>query len=125
MVRMRKSRLKKTIQYKVIENFVAGTTARCTASLVDINPKSAAYYFMRLRELIFLELSTETSHYFDGEIEVDESYFEGSRKGKCSQWAGKVPVFGLLKRGVVRFTSNLSGTAPKNIKVFPFPRQKS
>ena len=37
---------------------------------------------------------------FDGEIEVDESYFGGKRKGKrgCGA-AGSVPVFGLLKRG--------------------------
>jgi len=100
MVHMRKSRLKKTIQYKLIEHFVAGTTARCAASLLDINPKSAAYYFMRLRELIFVQLAAETSHYFDGEIEVDESYFGGSRKGMRGRGAGgKTPVFGLLKRG--------------------------
>ena len=37
---------------------------------------------------------------FAGEIEVDESYFGGKRKGKRGRGAGgKVPVFGLLKRG--------------------------
>ena len=36
---------------------------------------------------------------FDGEVEVDESYFGGQRKGKCGRGAaGKVAVFGLLKR---------------------------
>ena len=35
-----------------------------------------------------------------GEIEVDESYFGGARKGKRGRGAvWKVPVFGLLKRG--------------------------
>lgn len=35
-----------------------------------------------------------------GEIEVSESYFGGHRKGKRGRGAtGKVPVFGLLKRG--------------------------
>jgi len=34
-----------------------------------------------------------------GGIEVDESYFGGVRKGKRGRGAaGKVPVFGLLKR---------------------------
>jgi transposase len=34
------------------------------------------------------------------EVEVDESYFGGARKGKRGRGtAGKVPVFGLLKRG--------------------------
>lgn len=36
---------------------------------------------------------------FTGEIEIDESYFGGKRKGKRGCGAGgKVPVFGLLKR---------------------------
>ena len=36
---------------------------------------------------------------FDGEVEVDKSYFSGQRKGKCGRGAaGKVAVFRLLKR---------------------------
>lgn len=34
---------------------------------------------------------------FAGEVEVDESYFGGRRRGRGA--ARKVPVFGLLKRG--------------------------
>ena len=35
-----------------------------------------------------------------GEIEVDESYFGGRRKGKRGRGAtGKIPVFGILKKG--------------------------
>jgi len=35
----------------------------------------------------------------EGEVEIDESYFGGRRKGKRGRGAaGKVPVFGLLKR---------------------------
>lgn len=35
-----------------------------------------------------------------GEFEADESYFGGKRKGKLGYaGAGKVPVFGILKRG--------------------------
>lgn len=42
---------------------------------------------------------------FSGEVEVDESYFGGVRKGKRGRGAaGKVPVFGLLKRGGKVFT---------------------
>jgi len=38
--------------------------------------------------------------HFAGEIEVDESYFGGQRKGNRGRGAaGKIPVFGLLKRG--------------------------
>ena len=102
---MRKSRLKKSIQEKLIEHFVAGTTARCAGSLVGVNRKSSAYYFQRLREIIAYNIELEYADYFDGEIEVDESYFGGHRKGNRGRGAaGKVPVFGLLKRGGRVFT---------------------
>jgi transposase len=45
-------------------------------------------------------LEPESFEVFEGEIEVDESYFGGTQKGKRGRGAvGKVPVFGLLKRG--------------------------
>jgi transposase len=97
---MRKSRLSKRIQDRLIEHFVAGTTARCAADLVGVNRKTAAYYFQRLREIIALQMEQESHEVFAGEIELDESYFGGRRKGKRGRGAaGKVPVFGLLKRG--------------------------
>ena len=100
MCSMRKSCLSKQQQERLVEHFVAGTTARCVAGIVGINPKSAAYYYHRLREIIAYQLERESHEVFDGEIEVDESYFGGTRKGKRGRGAaGKVPVFGLLKRG--------------------------
>jgi transposase len=81
-----------------MEHFVSGSTARCAAELVGVNRKTAAYYFHRLREIIYRAIEDETP--FAGEIEVDESYFGGHRKGKRGRGAaGKVPVFGILKRG--------------------------
>lgn len=95
---MRKSRLSRAKQDRLIEYFVSGATARTSAALVDVNKTTAAYYFHRLRELISQSIEDETP--FFGEIEVDESYFGGKRKGKRGRGAsGKVPVFGILKRG--------------------------
>ena len=97
---MRKSRLSQYKQDRLIEHFVAGSTARTAASLIGVNRKTAAYYFLRLREIIALELEREADEVFAGEIEVDESYFGGKRKGKRGRGAaGKIPVFGILKRG--------------------------
>ena len=94
---MRKSRLSWYKQARLIELFVAGSTARTAAFLVGVNKNTSSYYFQRLRELIFEK--SEHLELFDGEIEVDESYFGGKRKGKRGRGAGgKVPVFGLLKR---------------------------
>lgn len=96
---MRKSRLSSDKQHKLIELFVAGATARCTAEITGVNKTTAAYYFKRLRLLILQACEAEASEFFDGEIEVEESYFGGARKGRRGRGAaGKVAVFGLLKR---------------------------
>ena len=56
-------------------------------------------YYNRIRLGIAAEREKELEKLM-GEIEVDESYFGGVRKGKRGRGAGgKVPVFGLLKRG--------------------------
>lgn len=95
---MRKSRISKSKQEKLREHFVAGTTARRAASLVNVNFKTAAYSFQRLRLLIAEHKEQETTLALSGEIEVDESYFGGARN-RGHGAAGKVPVFGILKRG--------------------------
>ena len=100
MEAMRKSRLSPYKQDRLIEHFVSGSTALTAASLCGVNRKTAAYFFLRLREIITLELDVESEAMFGGEIEVDESYFGGKRQEKRGRGAaGKIPVFGLLKRG--------------------------
>jgi len=100
---VRKSKLSQYKQSRLIELFVAGTTARTAASLVGVNKTTASYYFQRLRQIIYD--NSEHLELLDGEVEVDESYFGGRRKGKRGRGAaGKVPVFGLLKRNGKVFT---------------------
>lgn len=95
---MRKSRLSQDKQDRLIEYFVSGATARTAAALVGVHRNTAALYFHRLRQLISQAVEDATP--FAGEIEVDESYFGGTRKGIRGRGAaGKVPVFGILKRG--------------------------
>ncbi len=97
---MRKSRIPQIKQLRLQEHFVAGTTARTAASLVGVHRNSAALYFHRLRQIIADALEGESEAVFGGEIEVDESYIGGHRKGRRGRGAaGKTPVFGLLKRG--------------------------
>jgi len=61
---MRKSRLSQYKQDRLIKYFVAGTTARCAASLVGVNFKMSAYYFHRLRETISYHLAAENDEAF-------------------------------------------------------------
>lgn len=77
---MRKSKLSWYKQSRLIELFVAGSTARTAASLVGVNKTTASYYFHRLRLLIYE--NSQDPGLFEGEIEVDESYFGGTRNGK-------------------------------------------
>jgi len=106
-----------------MEHFVAGTSARCAADLVGVNRKTAIYYYHRLREIIAYKLSLERHEIWDGEIEVDESYFGGKRKGKRGRGAaGKVPVFGLLKRGGKVYTKVIPDASSKTL--MPIIRDK-
>jgi len=94
----RKSRLSNQVQRALVVQFVAGTPARTAAQLVGVNRHTATLYYQKLRELIASRLALETP-FFGGQIEVDESYFGGVRKGKRGRGAaGKSIAFGLLKR---------------------------
>ncbi len=74
MGRMRKSRLSHYKQDRSTEHFVSCSTARTAASLCSMNRKTAAFFFLRRREIIAYELEAESEAMFGGEIEVDESY---------------------------------------------------
>ena len=102
-VKERKSRLGKRQQGRLLDYFVAGATARAAASLTGVQPNTAIRFFMKLRKLIASKLP---SYDLSGEVEADESYFGGVRKGKRGRGAaGKVAVFGLLKRGGKVYTA--------------------
>ncbi|HFC7140368.1 TPA: IS1595 family transposase, partial [Neisseria meningitidis] len=117
---MRKSRLSQYKQNKLIELFVAGVTARTAAELVGVNKNTAAYYFHRLRLLIYQ--NSPHLEMFDGEVEADESYFGGQRKGKRGRGAaGKVAVFGLLKRNGKVYTVTVPNT--QTATLFPIIRE--
>ena len=92
-------KLSKKIHKKLLEFFVLEVTARAAASLLDINPNSAALFYRKIRQVIAYHLDLQADEVFDGAIELDESYFGGQRKGKRGRGAaGKVAVFGILKR---------------------------
>lgn len=78
---------------------MAGVPARTAAELTGVNRNTAVLFYHKLREVISETLAEQTP-FLAGEVEVDESYFGGHRKSKRGRGAaGKVPVFGLLKRG--------------------------
>ena len=56
MGHMRKSRLSQHEQGRLIEHFVAGTTARTAARLCGVHRNTVAYYFLSPRKIVTYEL---------------------------------------------------------------------
>ena len=109
-MRLKHSKLTHNQTNRLLEHFVAGTPARTACLLVGVNKDTAATFYHRLRLVITEKLNEEASE-LAGEVEVDESYFGGVRKGKRGRGAaGKIPVFGLLKRGGHVFTVAVNDT---------------
>jgi transposase len=83
---------------KFLEFFVAGVAARTAAELVGVHRHSANFFYNKLRPIL-VHFTEWASPFLHGEVEVDESYFGGVRKGRRGRGAaGKVPVFGCLER---------------------------
>ena len=98
-------KLKRSIQRKLLEFFVLEVSSRSAADIVGIQYNSVALFYRKIRRVITHYLSLESSEVFAGQIELDESYFGGVRKGKRGRGsAGKIAVFGILKRGGKVFT---------------------
>ena len=82
----RRSRLSKAKRDRLVEHFVAGTTARAAAELVGVHRNTAASFYTRIRTVDCRGDQKASS--VCGEIEGDESYFGGRRKGKRGRGAG-------------------------------------
>ena len=92
-------KLSKRFQKKLLEFFVLQVTARSAADLLDIQPNSAILFYRKIRMVISHYLALAADEVFEGSVELDESYFGGRRKGRRGRGAaGKVVVFGILKR---------------------------
>ena len=109
-------RLMKRTQERLLEFFVLEVTARSAANILGIHPNSAALFYRKIRQVIAFHLAKEASEVFNGEVEIDESYFGGVRKGKRGRGAaGKVVVFGMLKRCGKVFTVVVQNTKTKTL----------
>lgn len=92
---------------RLCEHFVAGTSARTVAELVGVNKNTAALFYHRLLEIVAARVRDESP--IHGIAELDESYFDGLHKGRRGRGAaGKVPVYGILKRGGTVYTTMIS-----------------
>lgn len=115
-------KLTRNKQLELIKYFVSGSTARTASELVGIHRNTSVRFFHKLREKIVLKQQNR-SEKICGEVELDESYFGGTRKGKRGRGAaGKVAVFGILKRGGKVYTQIILDA--KTDTLMPIIRQK-
>ncbi len=98
-LRPKRSRISRVKFNLIVQYFCDDLTAFETSRLVHLNRHTVEDYFNRFRSVV-LKDSLEKGK-FNGEVEIDESYFGPTRvKGKRGRGAGeKIPVIGLLKRG--------------------------
>ncbi|ADU14592.1 IS1595 family transposase [Asticcacaulis excentricus] len=95
---LKRCKLSRKTQLRLLEFFVLEVTARSAADVLGLQANTVALFYRKVRELI-VEQAAANEELLGGEVEVKESYFGGVRKGKRGRGAlGKVPVFSLLKR---------------------------
>jgi transposase len=90
------------ISYKkwlwIIKLFELEVSARKIAQQVQLSYPTVLKAVTSIR-IALVATSKDAKDLFNGEIELDESYFGGKRKGKRGRGAyNKVPVFGILER---------------------------
>jgi len=89
-------KLRKDLQ--LLHYFCLELSANKTADLLDLDYKTVRSRYMFFREKI-AEDSKENFKRLSGELEIDETYFGGKRKGKRGRGAfNKVIVMGILER---------------------------
>ena len=116
-------KLSKKKQSELLQFFAGEVTARTAADLAGINRRTAILFYHKIRQVIAAQLALQAEEMLGGEIELDESYFGGHRKGKRGRGAaGKVVVFGILKRGDRVYTKVVDDT--KADTLMPIIRQK-
>ena len=108
----------KLSQYKIKKNlycFSQDLTAIQTANFLKLNRNTINRYYRLFREKILI--ASEAENGFEGELELDESYFGGKHhKGKRGRGSeNKIPVFGILKRNGKVYTQIIPDSSSETL----------
>ena len=100
---------------ELVKYFALEVPASRAANVTGINRHSAERVYQVVRRRLARECELHSP--LGGEVECDESYFGGRRKGPRGRGAaGKVPVFGLLKRNGKVYTRIVKGVSRKTLR---------
>ncbi len=96
---------RRRVRWEPLKAFCLAATAHHAARTVGCSYPTAYRAFADCRRAM-ADLAADEKRALLGELELDESYFGGKRKGKRGRGAaGKVAVFGILERGGKVFTA--------------------
>ncbi len=119
---IKRCKLPRKLQLRLLENFVLQVTARSAADVHGIQAHPVALFYRQIPLVIAEKLEAEAVP-LAGEMAGDESYFGGVRKGPRGRGAaGKVPVFGVLQRGGKVYALPTTDTREKTL--LPIIRRK-
>ena len=100
---------------QLISYFALEVPATRAAKVMGIHRHSAELVYQVIRRCFARECELHSP--LGGEVECDESYFGGRRKGPRGRGAaGKVPVFGLLKRNGKVYTRIVEDVSRKTLR---------
>jgi transposase len=100
---------------ELVKYFDLEVPARHAAKVMGINRHSAKRVYHVIRRCLARECELHSP--LGGEVECDESYFGGRRKGPRGRGAaGTVPVFGLLKRNGKVYTRIVEDVSRKTLR---------
>jgi transposase len=102
---------------EIVRYFAYDIEAKKVSEFTKLNRKTINVYYTKVRTSImhYQEIKTQLS----GEIELDESYFGGKRKGKDKRGRNtidKIPVFGIKKRNGIVYTQIIKNASKAEIK---------
>ncbi len=107
------NKLKKELQ--ILYYFYLELSARRTAKELNINYRLVHRNFMKFRKCV-LAYSEQQVKKMNGELELDESYFGGKRKGNRGRGANnKTIVFGILERNGSVYTKIVENVSAETL----------
>lgn len=92
------TKISKSQEQALFQAFVLGISALEAARFAGVHRNTASKFYLYVRKKIWIHENLH-AHKLMGEIEIDESYFGGVRKGPRGRGApNKTIVFGILER---------------------------
>ena len=100
---------------QILYYFYLEVSARKTAKELGLNYKTVQSKFMGFRKYIAIHCNAEAEK-LNGELELDESYFGGKKKGTRGRGAkNKAIVFGILERKGKVYTAIVSNVSKETL----------